>query len=78
MPGSAMRTWNSVKTKLALWCLGATAGSRMARKMEPTTCQAAENVDTQASTRVGIVFTRPCMQSTAAPQQHKMTSVKAR
>lgn len=53
--------WNSRKTKLALWWVGATQGINTARTMAPTKCHAAEKVAIQARILVLIVLTMPWM-----------------
>ena len=63
--------WNSVNTKLAVWCVGATEGSRNTRNRAPMTCQQAEKQDTHASTLVGSVLIEAWMNSVTALQHQK-------
>lgn len=55
-----------VKTYVALWCVGATAGSRMINTKVPTRCQAAEKALNLAMKLVGRKLMHACITRTTA------------
>ena len=76
-PDALVSESNSVKTKALLWCVGATAGSRMMSTNVPTMCHTVEAPFQSARKRVGRKLMRACRnRMTAAPtaDQHHAIS----
>ena len=59
-PDALVSESNSVKTKALLWCVGATAGSRMMSTNVPTMCHTVEAPFQSARKRVGRKLMSAC------------------